>query len=448
MFTNVRLQNFRSFGDITLDLTAKNGNPKNLAVIYGENGAGKSNLMSAFVLLREILSTMNVRDMYEELLNQKAIFTDENMESIMREKIKSGLRDIQAIIDDCHMVGSDEPVIAEYEFQVFGNTGKYTIKLGKSEIVYEKLEYLLNKRKGIYFECSESGITINNAIVKDKDLLFDIKATAKRFWGKHSILAIITHELNDKSKSYAEDNISDNFDDVLAELSVLSCYIGIGTRTWDKLYAPLEILESAHAGHIPVDKEFELDIAEHVFTGFFSAINSDILRAYYRRNYNDRFVHYELMFEKMIAGKYRQIEFSRESTGNHQVLRILCYLLTACLGGIVVIDEADSGVHDYLFKKIFDEISPCIIGQVIMTTHNTMLMEADFARDSTYILSEEPAGHKTIKAISDYDKRTYLSNNVRNKYMNNDYGGRPNVKPIHFEPLVQAISNGILEPKS
>lgn len=447
MFTNVRLQNFRSFGDIMLDLTAKNGNPKNLAVIYGENGAGKSNLMSAFVLLREILSTMNVRDMYEELLNQKAIFTDENMESIMRETIKSGLRDIQAIIDDCRMVGSDEPVIAEYEFQVFGNTGKYTVKLGKKEIVYEKLEYLLNKRRGIYFECSESEITINNAIVKDKDLLSDIKATAKRFWGKHSILAIITHELNDKSKSYAKENISDNFDDVLAELSVLSCYIGIGTRTWDKLFAPLDVLESAHAGNIPVSKEFELDIAEHVFTQFFSSINSDILKAYYRRTYNDRFVHYELMFEKMVSGKYRQIEFSRESTGNHQVLRILCYLLTACLGGIVVIDEADSGVHDYLFKKIFDEISPCIIGQVIMTTHNTMLMEADFARDSTYILSEEPEGHKTIKTISDYDKRTYLNNNVRKKYMNNDYGGLPNVKPIQFEPLIQAISNGILEPK-
>ena len=444
MFTKVRLQNFRSFGDITLDLSGKNGNPKNLAVIFGENGAGKSNLTSAFVLLREILSTMNVRDMYEELLNQKAIFTDENMESIMREKIKSGMRDIQAIIDDCRMVGCDDPVVAEYDFQIFGNAGRYTIQLGKDEIIYEKLEYLLNKRRGIYFECAESGININSAIVKDKDLLGDIKATAKRFWGKHSILAIITHELNDKSKTYGRDNISDNFDDVLAELSVLSCYIGIGTRRWDKLYAPLDILESADIGNLPVEKEKELDIAERIFTKFFTSINSDILRVYYHRTYNDKYVRYELLFEKMVSGKYRHIEFARESTGNHQILRVLCYLLTACLGGIVVIDEADSGVHDYLFKKVFDEISTCISGQVIMTTHNTMLMEADFARDATYILSEEPEGHKTIKAISDYDKRTYFNNNVRNKYMNNEYGGLPNVEPLDFEPLIQEISDSIV----
>ena len=44
MFTRIHLQNFRSFGDITLDLTAKNSKPRHLAVIYGENGAGKSNI--------------------------------------------------------------------------------------------------------------------------------------------------------------------------------------------------------------------------------------------------------------------------------------------------------------------------------------------------------------------------------------------------------------------
>ena len=131
MFTKIRLQNFRSFGDITLDLTEKSGTPKNIAVIYGENGAGKSNLASAFVLLGEIFSTMNVRDMYEEFLNQKAIFTDESMESILRQKIKSGMRDMQAIIDDYRMAGSDEPIIAEYEFRISGNTGKYRSRRGR-----------------------------------------------------------------------------------------------------------------------------------------------------------------------------------------------------------------------------------------------------------------------------------------------------------------------------
>ena len=113
---------------------------------------------------------------------------------------------------------------------------------------------------------------------------------------------------------------------------------------------------------------------------------------------------------------------------------------TKKVGAIVIIDEADSAVHDYLFKKVFDEIEPFIDGQVIMTTHNTMLMEADFARNATYILSEEEPGNMIVKAISDYDKRTYVNNNVRNKYLNNEYGGLPQVRPIDFACLIRELA--------
>ena len=211
-------------------------------------------------------------------------------------------------------------------------------------------------------------------------------------------------------------------------------------RRWDKLCSDLDILEAAAAGKLPVGKESQLDIAESILTNIFSSINSDIRKAYYRRTYNDKVVNYELVFEKLIAGKYRQLEFSRESTGNHQILRVLCFLLTACIDGVVVIDEADSAVHDYLFKKICEEISPFITGQVVMTTHNTMLMESEFARNTTYFLSEDDAGNKVVKSISAYDKRTYLNNNIRNKYLNNEYGGLPQVRPIDFEGLIRELA--------
>ena len=86
MFTRIYLKNYRSFDEFELNLTGKNGMPKKLAIIYGENGAGKSNIMSAFVLLNELQQTMNVRDMYEDLLNQTAVFSDEKMESLMKQQ--------------------------------------------------------------------------------------------------------------------------------------------------------------------------------------------------------------------------------------------------------------------------------------------------------------------------------------------------------------------------
>lgn len=439
MFTKIRLQNFRTFDNIEFDLTTKGNAPKNLAIIYGENGVGKSNLVSAFVLLCELMATMDVRDMYEELLAPKSIFSDEKMEQDMRQRIMEGLRDMRAIINDCRMVNCDDPIVAEYEFCIFGNSGKYYVELGENEIIRERLEYLLNKRRGIYFDCSKEAITINSGIVKDKDLLSDIKATAKRFWGKHSLLAIISHELYDKSEAYGRENISSNFDDVLGELGILSCSIGFGTKKWDKLYAPFAVFEDASRGRIVKEKESQLDLAEYIFSQFFSAINSDIRKVEYEKAYNGNYISYKLIVEKLIAGEYRKIDFARESAGSHQILRILCYLITACMGGIVVLDEADSGIHDMLFQKILQEIHEHISGQVIMTTHNTMLMETDFARESTYILYEETAGHKVIRCVADYDKRTYLSNNIRNKYLNKEYEGIPQIKEIDFSALINKM---------
>lgn len=443
MFTKIYLKNYRSFDEFELNFIGKNGMPKKLAIIYGENGAGKSNIMSAFVLLNELQQTMNVRDMYEDLLNQKAVFNDEKIESLMKQHLIAGLRDIQAIIRDYRMIGSENPIVAEYEFRIGENIGRYRVELGQNEIIYEKLEYLLTKRRGVHFECSADGITINKAIVKDKDFYQDIKAAAKRFWGKHSILAIIQHELFDKSNSYGLENLSDTFYDVLAELTMLSVSVKIGHKQWNSLYAPLRVFNDAESGRISRAKEAQLDLAEDVFTKFFCAINSNIRRVYFKRNYSDNWIDYSLYLDKSIAGKVRSIDFAKESTGNHQLLDILCYLLTACLNGNVILDEADSGIHDLLFKKIMQEISGEISGQIIMTTHNTTLMETEFARDATYVINEDESGRITARAISDFDKRTYVSNNIRNKYMNNDYEGIPKVTEIEFAPLIKSITDAI-----
>lgn len=441
MFTKVYLKNLRSFDEFELNLAGKNGIPKKLAIIYGENGAGKSNLMSAFVLLNELKQTMDVRDIYEELLSQEALFKDKEIEDSLKKQLIDGLRDIRAIIRDYRMIGCEDTIVAEYEFCIGNNFGSYRVEFDQEEIVYEKLEYLLNKRRGVHFECSRDGIEINKAIIKDKDFYTDIKATAKRFWGKHSLLAIIEHELADKANSYGRENLSETFFDVLIELSMLSCYVKYGHRQWNSIYAPLSVFNSADRGKISKDKESQLDLAEQVFTKFFSAINSDIHRAYYKRSYSDKWIEYSLYLDKTIAGKDCSIDFAKESTGNHQLLNVLCYLLIACLGGNVVLDEADSGIHDLLFKKILQEVVDSISGQVIMTTHNTTLMETDFARESTYVMSEEKTGRTVVRAISNYENRTYVSNNIRNKYLNNNYEGLPKVTEIDFAPIIKNITD-------
>ena len=439
MFTRVTLKNFRSFDNIVFDLTKRGNNAKSLAVVFGENGAGKSNLMSAFVLLNELMETMRVRDSYEEFLSQKAIFADEDVEKALRQRIVSDFRDMRMIINDYRMVDCDSPMIVEYEFSISGNSGMYCIEFGDSEIAHERLEYTINQRKGVYFDCTSEKFQINPGIVKSKDLLSDIKEAAKRFWGKHSLLAIILHEFDDKSKAYGVESISPNFKRVFSDFYNLSCRVSIGERRWDYLKAPIAVFKEAVYGKLYRSDENQLDIAEKIFSQIFSAINSDYLSLFYKRDYTEKLVSYRLFVKKKVAGTLKEIDFLRESTGNHQVVRVICYLLSACQGATVVMDEADSGIHDLLFQTILQEAFPYINGQVIVSTHNTMLMQAAFAREATYIIKEDESGKMTVKCVSDEEKRIYLNNNIRTKYLNNEYGGLPNVAPIHFESLIPLL---------
>lgn len=446
MFTKITLENFRSFDHIVFDLTEKGNVPKHLAVLYGENGAGKSNLMSAFVLLPELTRTMDVRDAYERLLTRDAIFQDEKMEKVMREQMRHSLRDMSAIIKDYRMIDCEDPIVAEYEFNINGNNGCYRVEFGQDEIVHERLEYVLNRRRGLYFDCSSDGILINDTVIQGtngKDFLVDVKETAKRYWGKHSLLAILLYEMKDKSNAFGRDNVTENFNTVLREFRGLSCAVSMGNKSWEGLSSKLQVLKRPLQGHLSLRRETELDYASDFFTQLFTSVDLSIRKIFYKKEFHDDEIYYKLIEEKYIAGNYRRIDFERESAGNCQLLNISCYLLTACMGGVVILDEAEANIHDLLFQKLLEEIRPILKGQVIMTTHNTMLMEASFAREATYILSVDPdnPSDKKIRCISDYRKRTYAANNIRNKYLNCEYGGVPELRQTEFQESIEKICN-------
>ena len=446
MFTKITLENFRSFDHIVFDLTEKGNVPKHLAVLYGENGAGKSNLMSAFVLLPELTRTMDVRDAYERLLTRDAIFQDEKMEKVMREQMRHSLRDMSAIIKDYRMIDCEDPIVAEYEFNINGNNGCYRVEFGQDEIVHERLEYVLNRRRGLYFDCSSVGILINDTVIQGtngKDFLVDVKETAKRYWGKHSLLAILLYEMKDKSNAFGRDNVTENFNTVLREFRGLSCAVSMGNKSWEGLSSKLQVLKRPLQGHLSLRRETELDYASDFFTQLFTSVDLSVRKIFYKKEFHDDEIYYKLIEEKYIAGNYRRIDFERESAGNCQLLNISCYLLTACMGGVVILDEAEANIHDLLFQKLLEEIRPILKGQVIMTTHNTMLMEASFAREATYILSVDPdnPSDKKIRCISDYRKRTYAANNIRNKYLNCEYGGVPELRQTEFQESIEKICN-------
>ena len=73
MFTYVKLKNYKSLVDLTVDLCTKNNIPKNFICIYGANGSGKTNFSSVFKTLSDTLKTLQIRDIRERILSEREI---------------------------------------------------------------------------------------------------------------------------------------------------------------------------------------------------------------------------------------------------------------------------------------------------------------------------------------------------------------------------------------
>ena len=437
MFEYIYLKNYKSFGEVRFDLTDKQGNPKKMVLIYGENGIGKSNLASAFFMLSETLRTMDVRDIMQSILSERPdAINEEDFSRLIRLRYK----DLETLIRENKMVASDEPMLLEVGFRLNDRSGRYLIETDDNQLIHERLEYVLAKNKGTYFDITPEKISISTKIFQDRASYNEIKSACSKFWGKHTLLSILLHESDDKANEYIKEQISDNFEAVLSFFTRMSCKIKFGSyQERGGICLPHEIFGDFDEGNISIKDEELLDKTESMLNIFFKSAYRDIKKVFYKRIKKETSIHYQLMQTKTIAGKDRDIEFSIESTGTQYLLQLLPYMLVVVDGSVAVIDEFDTGVHDLLVKKLVQSLYATLTGQLIMTTHSTLLMEAKIPKECIYVINELENGSKEIEPISHYDQKIHENTNIRNQYLKGVYKGIPAPSDINFASLLSEL---------
>lgn len=448
MFTKVRLQNFRSFKDITFDLSDTKNKYKNFAMVYGENGVGKSNLISGFEALIHLMRTMDIRDALDKLLlseKLRVLLESSGDSDVLLTKITSGFRDAESLSQQFRTVDCDEPMSIEYEFIINNKKGSYLVEIEK-EIIHERLEYVLEKNKGVYFDITPERQKINDKVFENVQALAKTKELMEQYWGKHTLLAILFHEKNDKSERYMSKALSDNFLHLISQFLSVSCLNKTGDGERGSLLASDQLMTNLEGGTISKSQEQKLDAAAQMLTELFHSINSDNRKLFYKKAMiDDNKIKYKLFLTKYIAGRERDIDFTLESTGNHQILHILPFLLLAMQGNVVFVDELDSGIHDLLIKEIIESALPVIKannGQLVITSHNTYLMEMSDARSSVYIIKDDDSGNRIVQCIDNSGKgRIYEQNSIRNQYIHGKYEGIPNKFNIDIHKIINFLNN-------
>ena len=430
MFNYIRLKNFKSLVDLSFDFSRAESN---LILIYGENGVGKSNLSAAFLALSEFMRTMEMRDIIQSLLLQ---FKDRSREEAIDKLIRSHFRDTQSIIDSNKTLSIDGNMVLEFGFSIEKKKGVYIIETNNEEIVHERLEFTLAKNKGLYFDLSSQEKRINESIFVDKLYYQEVIGSIEKFWGKHSLLAILNYDRIDKARNYLDKRLSQSFLKVMNEFISLTCKVKNGSDgELGILGYKHRVLTNLDSGEIQKTQEAELDQSEQILNLYLCQVVKDIAGVYYKRKYSDEKIKYELYIKKRMFCQIVDVAFNLESTGIQAMVEILPFLAAAIHGATVVIDEIDTGIHDLSIQRLIQSVLPVIKGQLIVTTHNTRLMESDLNDSCFYIFTRDDNAMKTIRSIRDVGKRIQPHHNRRDQYLKGVYNGIPAPEMVDFTAI-------------
>ena len=344
-----------------------------LKAIYGENGSGKSAIVTAVKIFKELI----INDNYlSESKNQSFL------EEIINKKTKK-------FKFNCEYI-----VIFDSQKMIYN----YSIYLGKNdndlyEIKYEKLmqkngNYPNNNYK-IIFECSNGEIKDIDLEGEDKE--FVVKKTLNLLSAEPMIYLFFVNLIKAANKHSKHNAFREMFFNILVCVTfVLLIKIYIAEEDQHELYflkkrlkesgidkklideGLIELGESinAYSGvnekkiEITYYKKYEKKIKQ--LTNFIKIFKSDLVSIDIDKTEDGNTYVCELILN---YGSYR-VNKEFESTGIKKLIRLYDCFVAASVGGIVFIDEMDSNLNDVYLCRLIEYFMYYGKGQLCFTTHN------------------------------------------------------------------------------
>lgn len=435
MFKTIELRNFRVFDHAVFDLTGPRDSALDYAVVYGRNASGKTALIDSV----EFLKTASVS--FSILMDSLEAISPSDMDRVLAENggVRVAAKDISAFARSNVMEQAESPMSMHYRFEVDGRDAEYTMEFSHDggRLISECLRYVSPKGRTVeYYSVEERGgsphMSFNDRVFPGSDFRDWVESQAEQWWGRQTLLSIVMYGALIRNRPYMEREmpclmrVVDYIDQLNSSMS------GFGGR------AGGEIERFPTHGWIGSDDVRVLEAFEAALDRFMTRVDPDLESVVYetRDNGNGR-VEYTLFFERRIAGRVRRIWYAEESSGVRRLVELFPRLLGCANGRVSFIDEMDTGIHDKLMRDLFRQILPDMRGQLVVTTHNTSLMEG-LDPKKTFIIDVDMDGARSIRPISDIT-RTRRNNNNRDRYMRGDLGGVPYIACVDMENIAEHL---------
>lgn len=316
----------------------------NMKAIYGNNGSGKSAIISSFAILKNLLLETSYLEKEE---------TQVLLESIVNHKLNELYIEVDFIAQNFNLRAN-----FKYAVTLAKDGDKYIIKNESF-----KTKALTSKKQDyrIVFEI-ENGKIIKLVDSKEaKDFINDFKHESRKQLKTSSVCSIFL----------------DKFEFNFLYRSILVYRLNALLALANNIYVISEINNSYNQdlGYFDLDN---LSVSRYnsflkylkSLTSFIKVFKSDLIDIEIDNKIYDN---KSICTVNMQYDGYK-VNVDKESKGIKKLIKLYAYLKEMLNGSIVVIDDIDADLHDVYLNKLIEYLMHNGEGQLIFTTHNTNIM--------------------------------------------------------------------------
>lgn len=408
------------------------------AVIYGANASGKSNFIKAIYLMRKIL-----------LRNEG-----------------------DTILYDYFMLDGDSakrPSKLEIEFNINGYNYAYGFTFTRKEIVSEWLYYFNKEKDFKIFERKTDGknveVTFDNLKLKRKEI------ANLEFLGKITNPAeCFLHSLNNSNVESIEgiNHLRDAylwFDECLTIIFPDSKFeaLEIGIDDNDKfkdLFAwALEYFGTGISGlestevdffssEVKLPPEFKEKLQKEMKVndqGIISAM--DDIRFRVKKIDDGGLLASKIMTQRESRNMVDSIvnfEINQESDGTQRIMDFIPAMAELQHHNrVFIIDEIERSLHVNLVRKfisMFYELTTDVRSQLIVTTHESALLDQELVRkDAVWFVEKNKEGESELRGLDEYNIRKDLD--IRSGYLHGRFGAIPKFYSKRKSPFLNLVAD-------
>lgn len=129
--------------------------------------------------------------------------------------------------------------------------------------------------------------------------------------------------------------------------------------------------------------------------------------------------------------KSELFEFGDESDGTQRMFSLIPIINDSAFNYVTVIDEIDRSLHTEATReiiKLFFSISKNVNSQLIVTTHDTNLLDLDFLRqDEIWFINRKKDCSSELYSLNAFNER--FDKKIEKEYLLGRYGAVPNFRP-------------------